>query len=213
MKEIIFKSEHRKKHFKFFNSMSKPYFNITANVDVTSLLSHIKKEKLPVTPSIVYLIAKTANAIPELRWRIREGKVVEHRIVHPSFTVFTEVADVFSFCTVAYQKNAKEFIRTAEEQSKRMRNEPSLEDEKDRDDYLFLSAIPWVSFTGFEHAMHQNPSDSVPRITWGKFFELNGKTLMPLSLQLHHAVADGRHAGKYFEQLENLSKNPSLLFE
>ena len=39
--------------------------------------------------------------------------VVEHKTVQPSFAVFTEVADVFSFCTVEYQKEAKIFIQKA----------------------------------------------------------------------------------------------------
>ena len=83
-----------------------------------------------------------------------------------------------------------------------MKSNPSLEDQPGRDDYLFLSAIPWVSFTSIQHAMHFHPHDSVPRISWGKFFEQNGKILMPVSIQAHHALVDGRHMGAYFETLQ-----------
>lgn len=213
MKEIIFKNRHRQKHFEFFNTMNHPHFSITANVEITHLLKYLKEKSLPITPSLVYLIARAANEIPEFRWRIRNGKVFEHKTVQPSFTVFTEVADVFSFCTVTYEPNAKKFIQRAYKKSNLMLKEPIFEDEEGRDDYLFLSSIPWVSFTGLEHAMHHHPSDSIPRITWGKFFGVNGKTQMPLSVQVHHAVADGRHVGYYFQKMESMAKDPAAYFE
>ena len=212
MRKIIFENPHRQKHFEFFNTMSHPHFNITANVDVTHLFPFLKKNKLPMTSSMVYLISRVANEIPEFRWRIREGKVFEHETVQPSFTVFTEAADVFSFCTVDYEKEAKNFIRKASEKGKKMRTNPSFEDEFGRDDFLFLSSIPWVSFTSFEHAMRHHPSDSIPRIVWGKVFEMNGKMQMPLSVQVHHAVVDGRHVGKYFQKIEEIAMNPESYF-
>ena len=206
MKEITFKSPHRQKHFEFFTQMNHPHFNLCANVDVTELIQFQKKNNLPFTPTIVYIVAKTANEIPEFRWRIREGKVFEHELVHPSFTVWTEVADVFSFCEVDYQSDFEKFVKAASQKIDEMKTEPSLEDEEFRDDYLFLSSIPWVSFTGFQHAMSFHPHDSVPRITWGKYFEENGRIKMPLSVQAHHALVDGRHTGRYFQLFEQFGK-------
>ncbi|MDB4293129.1 chloramphenicol acetyltransferase [Maribacter sp.] len=209
MKVIPFTDPHRKKHFDFFRSMNHPHFNISANVDITALLPYLKAKKLPTTPSIVYLITRAAHEIREFRWRIREEQIVEHTTVQPSFTVPTADSDVFSFCTVAYNEEPAIFIQQAQDRIKEMLQSPSFEDEEGRDDYLFLSAVPWVSFTGILHAMHYHPCDSVPRICWGKFFEQNGKMLMPLSVQVHHALVDGRHLGQYFELLENMSASPS----
>ena len=212
MREIVFENPHRQKHFDFFNSMNHPHFNITANVDITNFFKFAKEENLPLTPAIVFFIAKAAHAIPQFRWRVRGNKVFEHEQVRPSFSVFTEVADVFSFCTVKFENNGRRFVQHAFEKSEQMRKDPSFEDEPGQDDYLFLSAIPWVSFTGFQHAMQDHPSDSVPRITWGKFFEQDGKTQMPLSVQVHHAVVDGRHVGHYFQLLEKMMGNPRGYF-
>ena len=212
MRNITLDHPHRRSHFDFFNQMTNPHFNICANIDVTELLEFSKKENLPITPTIVFFIAKAANEIKEFRWRIREGQVVEHEEVHPSFTVYTEVADVFSFCEVKYADDAREFIQRANIRIDKMKTEPSFEDEYGRDDYLFLSAIPWVSFTSFQHAMNHNPTDSVPRITWGKFFNEGKKIKMPLSVQVHHAVVDGRHVGQYFQLFEKLVQQPRDIF-
>ncbi len=212
MKIITFKNEHRKKHFDFFSGMNHPHFNITANVDVTDALAFFKDNSLPISFCLVYVLARAANEVREFRWRIRDKGIVEHDAVHPSFTVPTDEADVFSFCTVDYEKDAAAFIVSARKITELMKTNPSFEDEPGRDDYLFMSAIPWVSFTSMQHAMNYHPHDSVPRISWGKFFTQNDKTLMPLSVQVHHALVDGRHVGRYFEHVENMMEKPANVF-
>jgi chloramphenicol O-acetyltransferase type A len=65
-----------------------------------------------------------------------------------------------------------------------------------------MSAIPWVSFTSFNHPMHYHPSDSVPRFAWGKVFTQGERKLMPLDVQGHHALMDGIHMGKYYAAVQ-----------
>lgn len=38
----------------------------------------------------------------------------------------------------------------------------------------------------------------------GKFYEKDDKILLPLAIQVHHAVCDGFHVGKLIEALQNL---------
>ena len=204
MKLIQITNPHTKKHFDFFNGMAQPHFNITSNVDISVFFDFIKKEGLPFTPMMVYVISRCANEIIEFRWRIRNDQIVEHENVHPSFTVKTDFSKTFSFCYVDYQKDLKLFVKSAIENMEKMKKEPSFEDEPGRDDLLFLSAIPWVSFTGFQHAMRGGNADSVPRIVWGKFFEQDGKKLMPLSVSAHHAIVDGQQVGEYFIAIQKL---------
>ena len=208
MKKVVFDDPHRKKHFAFFNHMNHPHFNITAQVDVTAVLEFVKTNQLPLTYSLVYALSHAANGIKEFRWRIRSNEVVEHKVVHPSFTVPTENTDVFSFCTVDFKNKLQDFIVEAHKVKTEMMTSPSMEDEPDRDDFLFMSAIPWISFTSIQHAMSYHPHDSVPRISWGKFFEQENKMMMPLSVQAHHALVDGRHMGLYFENVQDLFYNP-----
>lgn len=204
MKIITFADTHRKKHFDFFRRMDQPHFNLVANVDITAFLSVVKSRQLPFTPYIVYLLSKAANDLSAFRWRIRGDEVVEHKTVQPSFTVPTEASEVFSFCTVDYDPDVAIFIKRTLATIEKMKTEPDFEDEPGRDDYLFMSAIPWVSFTGLSHAMHYSPADAVPRISWGKYFEQNDRILMPLAVQAHHAVVDGSDMGHYFQDVQKL---------
>ncbi len=205
MKKITFDNPHRQKHFDFFKSMNHPHFNITAPVNIDGLLKACKQKGLSTHLAIVYIISRAANDIPQFRWRIRGEEVVEHDSVQPSFTVPTKVSDVFSFCTVDFDIDPDIFLERAGEIRKQMENDPSFEDEDGRDDYLFLSSFPWVAFTGYQHAMQYHPHDSVPRISWGKIHEVNGKMIMPLSVQVHHAIVDGSQVGLYFDKIEKLS--------
>jgi len=126
MKTIDLNNSHRRKHFDFIRRMNHPHLSITANVEITVLLSYSKEKKLPINLGLVYALARTANEVPEFRWRIRNTEVVEHSIVHPSFTVTTEVADVISFCTVDYVPDSRAFIKNAMEISENMRTNPSF---------------------------------------------------------------------------------------
>jgi chloramphenicol O-acetyltransferase type A len=206
MKYITFDNPHRQKHFEFFRNMNHPHFSITANVEIGPLLTQIKKEQLPFMPTMVWVTSQTANELAPFRQRIRGEKIVEHEIVHPSFAVDTDAADVFSFCEVPFSTDFHLFINQALETIEKMKSNPTFEDEENRDDYLFLSSIPWVSFSGITHAMSYHPHDSVPRITWGKYFEENGKILLPLSVQVHHALVDGKYVGYFFQKFEKTSK-------
>jgi chloramphenicol O-acetyltransferase type A len=62
--------------------------------------------------------------------------------------------------------------------------------------------------------MHYSPVDSVPRISWGKYFEQGRQVMMPLSVQAHHAFVDGRHMGAFFTGLQNhLDRASEILSE
>jgi chloramphenicol O-acetyltransferase type A len=206
MRLIELDHPHRRAHFEYFRDMNHPHFSVCAPVDVTALRRAQRAQGWPLTPLIVHTLSAAANAIPELRWRIRGEQIVEHELVHPSFAVGTEGADVFSFCEVRFSPDREDFMARARVEIERMRRAPVFADEPGRDDYLFLSALPWVSFTGITHAMPYHPHDSVPRITWGRLEETDGRVQMPVAIQAHHALADGRHIGRFFERLEAESK-------
>jgi len=94
-----------------------------------------------------------------------------------------------------------------------MQNNPSFEDEPGRDDYLFMSAVPWFSFKAIQHAMHYHPCDSVPRFTFGKYFKSGDAIKMPLSVQAHHALVNGKEVGEFIEFLQHYFHKPQNLLE
>lgn len=204
MRVIELTHPHQRRHFEFFRAMNHPHWSLTADVEIGPWLAQARDRGLKVTPAVVHLLARAANEVPQLRRRIRGAELIEHDVVHPTFSVATDVAEAFSFCHVPYGDDLADFVARATSRMQEMRADPVFEDEEGRDDYLFMSALPWVAFTSIQHAMNYHPHDSVPRISWGRFSESGGRTTMPLSLQSHHALVDGIHAGQFFERVERL---------
>jgi chloramphenicol O-acetyltransferase type A len=202
----------RQEHFNVFRRFDFPHFNMCANVHIPEFYAYIKEHGLSLNLSIVYLLARTANAIPEFRYRVRGEEVIEHEVVHPSSTIMGE-GDVFSFCGLDYLEKFPDFAAGAVEKIEQVKDNPRLVGEdQGRDDWLFMTAIPWVSFTSFMHPL-KFPVDSVPRFAWGKFFKEGDTLKMPLSVQGHHALMDGLHVGRYFELVQEYFQQPEMILE
>jgi len=202
----------RRSHFEFFNAYENPEFNLVANVDATALLSFCKDRRSSVFLSTVYLVARAANAVPELRTRIRAGnEVVEHELVHPAFTVLNE-DELFNFCTTTFHQDSLRFIEEAGRQAERTRLKQDLaEDEPGRDDLMFMTCIPWVAFTGLQHPYKSGSNHSIPKLAWGRITTADTRSVFPLSLQAHHGLCDGLHAGRFFEHLQRAMDAPETV--
>ena len=208
MRKIDMQNWARRETFDLFNTFNHPHFNMCANMNLSIFLPYTRERGISFTPAILYLISRTANDIPEFRHRMRDGEVVEHEFVSPSVTILGE-NDVFGFCMIDYNPDFSAFHETAKGHIAIIKKHPSLEDPQGRDDLLFITAIPWVSFTSFTHPMQQHPADSIPRFAWGKYFEEAGGLKMPLSVQGHHALMDGLHVGRFYEAMQAYLDHPS----
>lgn len=200
----------RREHFKVYNAFDLPHFSMCASVDLTKFYRVVKQRGSSMTVAVTYVLSRAANAIPEFRLRIRGGTVVEHAIVHPSITMLTD-EDTFSFCTLDYVEDFSEFVACTTEKMAFVYEHPTLEDEPGQDDLLFMTAIPWVSFTSFMHPTHLHPVDSVPRFAWGKFVTEGEGLKMPLSVQVHHALMDGIHVGRFYMKVQDFFHHPDFV--
>ncbi len=197
----------RRRHFELFRGMDYPHFGLCADVDISLFRPAVRAKGLSFTVTAAYVLARAANEMPEFRLRIHGEQVVEHAVVHPSFTVLN-AQDLFSFCSVPYRSDLAEFAALAAERMARVQAEVVLADEPGQDDLLFMTSLPWVSFTSMVHPIHMHPADSVPRIAWGKFFEREGCIRMPVAVQVHHALMDGVHVGRYYQRIQELFDQP-----
>jgi chloramphenicol O-acetyltransferase type A len=121
--------------------------------------------------------------------------------VHPSVTILSK-DDLFTFCTVKYEPEFREFIQNAEKEIALVKEQPGLEEKIQDDSMLFMTSIPWVSFTSFHHPLKLQPADSVPRFAWGKYRQEGDRVVMPLSVQGHHALMDGLHVGLFYRDFQ-----------
>lgn len=208
MRTIDLETWPRREHYKFLSSWDYPHFNMCANVELSEFYAAVKHRGISINIAIVYLLARTANEIPEFRYRIRGEKVIEHEIVHPSTTILAD-EDLFTFCTIEYSEDFSTFEARAVEQIVYVKENLYLENDLEQDELLYMTAIPWVSFSSFMHPIDLSPLDSVPRFAWGKIFEQGERLMMPLSVQAHHALMDGVHMGRYYEKVQDYLSHPN----
>lgn len=207
MRKVNLETWARRDHFKTFNAFDFPHFNLCANVDITAFYPAVKRLGVLFTVAFTYLLTKAANTIPEFRYRIRGDEVVEHEIVHPAITLLLD-NDLFTFCSFTYVDDFSEFAEKAAERIAYIKDHPTLEDEPGKDDELYMTALPWVAFTGVMHPLKLYPADSIPRFAWGKFFEEGQSRKMPLNVQGHHALMDGLHMGRFYITVQEYLDQP-----
>jgi len=206
MRVIDIETWPRRNHYEFFKTYTYPHFALCANVDLTAFCPAVKDLGASISVAIVYLIARAANAVPEFRLRIRGDQVVEHDLVHPATTILIG-QDLFSFCIFDYHETFPQFAAAAAERIEQVKKRLLIE-RVPEDDLLYMTAIPWVSFTSFLHPLHLEPVDSVPRFAWGKFFQEGGRLKMPLNAQGHHALMDGIHVGRFYDHIQEELDHP-----
>ena len=209
MRKIDLETWPRREHYKLFRTFEHPHFNMCANVDLTTFYPALKQCKISFTVGILYVISRAANEIPEFRCRIRGEDVIVHDLVHPSVTILVD-DDLFSFCNIDYVENFPEFASGAARMIADVKEHPTLRSNPEQDDRLYMTAIPWVSFTSFMHPL-SFPVDSVPRFAWGKVFKEGESFKMPLSVQAHHALMDGLHMGRYYEIVQEYFQEPETI--
>ena len=211
MRYLDIESWNRKENYNYFKEFDYPHFNICGNVDITEFSRFVKDSGSSIFLALLFASVKAANSIEEFRYRIRQDKVVVHDKVSPSFTMMTS-RQVFGFCTAEFEDNYNEFYGCASREIEKAKDRANIKDERGRDDLLYITSIPWVSFTSITHPIQMRPVDSIPRISWGKYFEDKARLKLPLSVQAHHALVDGAHIGQYFIRLQEILDSPMQHF-
>jgi len=203
---------HRRQVFEFFKGYDKPFFNVCANLDVTALVNLARSDKnCSFTFAYHFLSLKTANELEPFRYRLRGGGVVIHDRIHGGSTVLLPDQS-FRFYHFEFHEDFARFQREAQAALNNARTvSDSIGHQANRDDLIYYSVLPWISFTSFSHARQSDPNDSIPKIVFGKYFHEGESIKMPVSVEVHHALMDGVHVGAYFEKLAGYFLDPQAV--
>ena len=67
-----------------------------------------------------------------------------------------------------------------------------------------VSCLPWVKYKSFDIHVFDEGKYLAPVVTWGKYETENGRIILPLSMNIHHAVADGWHLSRFFADVQEI---------
>lgn len=189
----------RAMHCAIFRNCAEPMFCVTFEVDVTNFLKKIKAQKLSFTLAAVYAVCRCANDIEAFRYRFLDGKVVIYDKIDTSFTYLNKETELFKVVNVPMTDSLEEYVRLAK---KTARGQREYFTAPPKNNIFQCSAIPWVTYTHISHTNSGKKENAVPLFDWGKYYEKNGRVLMPLSVQVHHSFVDGIHIGKFAEAVQ-----------
>lgn len=206
MKYIDLANWKRREHYEFFRRMDYPQYNVCMDVDVTHFLQFVRDNGLSFYYAMNFAVAKATDEVENFRYRIREDGVILHDHLHPSFTDIgkNDKDGLFKFITAEIRGDIFEFNKRVREISDTQTEYFPFENFVNRDDLIYTTCLPWISFTSLSHPISINNKDAVPRISWGKYFPKGDNVMMPLSVQVHHALVDGLHIARYVEALQTL---------
>jgi chloramphenicol O-acetyltransferase type A len=201
----------RKEHFEFFNNFDEPFFGIVADIDCTDALSFCRENQFSFFHFYLFQSLRAANQVEAFRYRIEEGKPVIYEVVHASSTI-SRPDKTFGFSFIPYTDEFLNFSHEAEMETAAVAATSGLRltDITSRNDVIHFSVLPWISFKGLSHARHFQYRDSVPKITFGKYYESGSKLMMPVSVNAHHGLMDALHVSFFLDQLAQNLKSPSV---
>lgn len=211
MRVIDRESLARREHLRLYSGMEFPHVNICAQLDITELW--IRRGRAGASPTVllVFILAKAANRVPELRQRIRGEQLVEHEVVHPSITVLGE-DDLFGLVTLTYDADFPTFAASMAEILEETQGSTSLKEfplhlggGSSRDDLLSITILPWLAFTSFA-ITRKPPTDCIPVMAYGKVQAAADRFLLPFFINFHHALADGVHVARFVKYIEEESR-------
>ena len=140
--------------------------------------------------------------VSEVRMAMKDGELGIWDSVHPCYTVFHEQTETFSSLWSEYHDDFRQFLHIYSQDVACYGENLAYFPKGFIENMFFVSANPWVSFTSFDLNVANMDNFFAPVFTMGKYYTQGDKVLMPLAIQVHHAVCDGFHVGRMLNELQ-----------
>ncbi|GGF32082.1 chloramphenicol acetyltransferase [Marmoricola endophyticus] len=198
----------RTEHFRHYREVVPCTFAITVEVDVTALRTAVRDSGRNAYAAQVWALASVVDRHRELRMTLLDGRPATWPRVDPSFTVLNPERETFCAVWTPYDPDFATFHEQASGLLAEHRHATTMFPQGTKPAHTFdVSSLPWTSFTAFSLQVAVG-DHFLPIFTLGRYVERDGRTLLPVALQVHHAATDGLHAGRALEDLRSLVGDP-----
>ena len=192
----------RRAYFDHYFTQVPCTYSAVFKLDITKLRQSGQK----LYPAMLYALSTVVNRHQEFRMAINEaGELGFYDQVHSCYTIFHQDTETFSNLWTAYTPDYTAFRAAFEHDMAVYGDHQGLMSRPDTPENTFpVSMVPWASFEGFNLNLQKGYDYLSPIFTMGKFYEDNGKILLPLAVQAHHAVCDGFHLCRLVNEVQEL---------
>lgn len=194
----------RGKLFKNYIDNMRIVMSLTVDIDVTRLIEYTKINDLKFYPSMIWIVSKIVNSHDEFKYSWdTDGNLIKWDFISPSYADFHKEDENFTKLVTVYSDNLFEFHNRYMNDKEKYKNKRAFVENQPLN-FFDVSCLPWVRYKHFDVHVFDEGIFLAPVITWGKFELENGKYLMPLTMNIHHAVADGYHLSRFFVEVQEL---------
>jgi len=197
----------RKETYLHFKDFEIPVSWRTIQVNINEIYNFVKQRDLNLPLVISHLITKAANRIPEFRHRIDNDCLVEYERIEPRVALlknnktiaFTSLT--FSDC---FEKDYVANLKITNETSSTTTAQQSIPGHQG---IIYISPALMHNYTSmtFPYSRH---TASIPVFHFGKYAKNSEQLLLPLSMQLNHALIDAYHVQLFLRLFESYLENP-----
>ncbi|MCB5235566.1 type A chloramphenicol O-acetyltransferase [Niallia circulans] len=186
-------------------------FNLTTEINITLLNRSIKQNGYKFYPVFIFLVTTVVNSNTVFRTGFNhEGDLGYWDTLEPLYTIFDSKSETFSAIWTKVKNDFNEFYDMYVSDVEKYNATGNLFPKTPiPENTVAISMIPWTSFTGFNLNINNNRNHLLPIITAGKFVNKGNSIYLPLSLQVHHSVCDGYHAGLFMNTIQELADSPT----
>ena len=201
----------RRETFEHYRHRVPCTYAITVEIDVTAFAAALRRSSRKTYVAQIWAIATVVNRHREFRMAETDaGEPASWPVVHPAFTVFDPERETFAALWVRFDPDFTRFHDAAAEVLATAASTTAMFPQGELPaDAFDISSLPWTSFTGFTLQIDGGSNHLLPIFTLGRYLERDGRTLLPLAVQIHHAAADGFHTARLVRELEQLLADPS----
>ena len=198
-------SYYRRDVFRHFSEDCKCSTSMTARVDVTELAAFSKATGTRFYLNFLYLLTKVLNSRDDYRmgYLWQSDELICYDVIHPTQYVFHEDTETCTPVYSFYREDYAQFYREAEADLIRAGQTRRYGlDAAKHPNWFDASYIPWLSYDALHVELPDGYLYFAPIVNWGRYREENGRLLMPVSVRLNHAIADGYLVAKVFRLLQ-----------
>ena len=196
---------YRKGVFEHFSNDCKCSTSITARVDVTDLILYSKNTKTKFYINFLYILSKVLNSRDDYKmgYLYKTDELICYDVINPTQYIFHDDTETCTPVYTKYYNDYSVFYKNAlydMEKAKESRNYGL--DMQNHPNWFDASFIPWLSYDSLNIELPDGYLFFSPIINWGKYREENGRFMMPVTVRLNHAIADGYLIANVFRLLE-----------
>ena len=193
-KVIDKESYYRRDAFRRFSEDCKCSLSMTARVDVTELAAWSKGTGTKFYLNFLYLLSRVLNSREDYRmdYYYRTGEMVCYDVIHPTLYAFHPDTETCTPVYSTYYEDYATFYAHAAEDLAWAKENPVYIREATKEQNRFdASFIPWLSYDALHMELPDGYLYFAPIVNWGAYREEGGRLMMPVTVRMNHAVADG----------------------